>query len=82
MFPLESALPNQDSVADFGPAALVRHCVDTGDPFGVVLISRGREVVAAIRVVVGILSRSPNADHGVDRPHFAAGPVADSRVSG
>ena len=48
MFPLESALlPDQDlPLRIFEPryGALVRHCMDTGDPFGVVLISRGREV--------------------------------------
>lgn len=73
MFPLESAvLPNQDlPLRIFEPryAALVRHCVDTGDPFGVVLISRGREVGGGdTRCEVGILSRITECvDHGVDR---------------
>jgi uncharacterized protein len=48
MFPLESALlPNEDlPLRIFEPrySALVRDCVGNGDPFGVVLISRGREV--------------------------------------
>ena len=73
MFPLESAvLPNQDlPLRIFEPryAALVRHCVDSGDPFGVVLISRGREVGGGdTRCEVGILSRiNECVDHGVDR---------------
>ncbi|MGV0638728.1 LON peptidase substrate-binding domain-containing protein [Mycobacterium kansasii] len=48
MFPLETALlPGQDlPLRIFEPryTALVRHCTGSGDPFGVVLISRGREV--------------------------------------
>ncbi|BBX98437.1 LON peptidase substrate-binding domain-containing protein [Mycobacterium lacus] len=49
MFPLEAALlPNQDlPLRIFEPrySALVADCIATGDPrFGVVLISRGREV--------------------------------------
>jgi Lon protease-like protein len=49
MFPLESALlPGEDlPLRIFEPryTALVRHCLDSPDPrFGVVLISRGREV--------------------------------------
>ena len=73
MFPLESAvLPNQDlPLRIFEPryAALVRHCVDTGDPFGVVLISRGREVGGGdTRCEVGILSRITECvDHDFDR---------------
>ena len=73
MFPLESAvLPNQDlPLRIFEPryAALVRHCVDSGDPFGVVLISRGREVGGGdTRCDVGILSRITECvDHGLDR---------------
>ncbi|HEX4558425.1 MAG TPA: LON peptidase substrate-binding domain-containing protein, partial [Mycobacterium sp.] len=49
--------------------ALVRHCVDSGDPFGVVLISRGREVGGGdTRCDVGILSRiTESVDHGLDR---------------
>ncbi len=62
MFPLESALlPDQDlPLRIFEPryGALVRHCLDTGDPFGVVLISRGREVGGGdARCDVGVLSR-------------------------
>ena len=62
MFPLEAALlPNQDlPLRIFEPrySALVRHCIDSGDPFGVVLISRGREVGGGeSRCDVGILSR-------------------------
>jgi uncharacterized protein len=73
MFPLESAmLPNQDlPLRIFEPryVALVRHCVDSGDPFGVVLISRGREVGGGdTRCDVGILSRITECvDHGLDR---------------
>jgi uncharacterized protein len=48
MFPLESAmLPNRDlPLRIFEPryGALVRHCVDNDEPFGVVLIAQGREV--------------------------------------
>lgn len=62
MFPLESALlPDQDlPLRIFEPryGALVRHCVDAGDPFGVVLIARGREVGGGDeRCDVGVLSR-------------------------
>ncbi|WP_204804378.1 LON peptidase substrate-binding domain-containing protein [Mycobacterium riyadhense] len=62
MFPLESALlPNQDlPLRIFEPrySALVRHCIDTGEPFGVVLISRGREVGGGeTRCDVGTLAR-------------------------
>lgn len=73
MFPLESALlPNQDlPLRIFEPryVALVRHCVDRGDPFGVVLISRGREVGGGdTRCDVGVLSRITECiDHGSDR---------------
>ena len=73
MFPLESALlPNQDlPLRIFEPryVALVRHCVDSGDPFGVVLISRGREVGGGdTRCDVGVLSRVTECvDHGLDR---------------
>jgi Lon protease-like protein len=73
MFPLESAvLPNQDlPLRIFEPryVALVRHCVDSGDPFGVVLISRGREVGGGeTRCDVGILCRITECvDHGFDR---------------
>jgi len=73
MFPLESALlPNQDlPLRIFEPryVALVRHCVDSGDPFGVVLISRGREVGGGdTRCDVGVLSRITECfDHGSDR---------------
>jgi uncharacterized protein len=73
MFPLESALlPNQDlPLRIFEPryVALVRHCVGSGDPFGVVLISRGREVGGGdTRCDVGVLSRITECvDHGSDR---------------
>jgi Lon protease-like protein len=72
MFPLESAvLPNADlPLRIFEPryVALVRHCVDSGDPFGVVLISRGREVGGGdTRCDVGVLSRITECvDHGFD----------------
>ncbi len=73
MFPLESALlPNQDlPLRIFEPryGALVRHCLDSGDPFGVVLISRGREVGGGDqRCDVGILSRITECvDQGAGR---------------
>ncbi|MGE2817082.1 LON peptidase substrate-binding domain-containing protein [Mycobacterium heidelbergense] len=73
MFPLESAvLPNQDlPLRIFEPryVALVRHCVEAGDPFGVVLISRGREVGGGeTRCDVGVLTRIIECvDHGLDR---------------
>ncbi|OBB68134.1 LON peptidase substrate-binding domain-containing protein [Mycobacterium sp. 852014-50255_SCH5639931] len=73
MFPLESALlPDQDlPLRIFEPryGALVRHCLDTGDPFGVVLISRGREVGGGdARCDVGVLSRITEcAEHGAGR---------------
>jgi Lon protease-like protein len=73
MFPLESALlPSQDlPLRIFEPryVALVRHCVGSGDPFGVVLISRGREVGGGdSRSDVGTLSRITECiDHGADR---------------
>lgn len=73
MFPLESAvLPNQDlPLRIFEPryVALVRHCVESGDPFGVVLISRGREVGGGeTRCDVGVLTRITECvDHGLDR---------------
>ncbi|OMC53468.1 ATP-dependent protease [Mycobacterium sp. IS-2888] len=73
MFPLESAvLPNQDlPLRIFEPryVALVRHCVEADDPFGVVLISRGREVGGGeTRCDVGVLTRITECvDHGLDR---------------
>lgn len=73
MFPLESAvLPNQDlPLRIFEPryVALVRHCVEAGDPFGVVLISRGREVGGGeTRCDVGVLTWITECvDHGLDR---------------
>jgi hypothetical protein len=73
MFPLESAfLPDQDlplRVFEARYVALVRHCVDTGEPFGVVLISRGREVGGAdARCDVGVLcSIIECIDQGADR---------------
>jgi len=73
MFPLESVfLPNQDlPLRIFEPryVALVRHCVAHGDPFGVVLISQGREVGGGdASCDVGVLSRITECvDHGSDR---------------
>jgi uncharacterized protein len=73
MFPLEAAfLPNQDlPLRIFEPryVALVRHCVDTGEPFGVVLISRGREVGGGdARCDVGVLCRIDECvEEGADR---------------
>ncbi|CDO86757.1 ATP-dependent protease La [Mycobacterium triplex] len=73
MFPLESALlPNQDlPLRIFEPryVALVRHCVGTGEPFGVVLISRGREVGGGdARCDVGVLCRIDECvEQGVGR---------------
>ncbi|OBH45702.1 LON peptidase substrate-binding domain-containing protein [Mycobacterium mantenii] len=73
MFPLESVLlPDQDlPLRIFEPryGALVRHCLDTDDPFGVVLISRGREVGGGdARCDVGVLSRIVEcADQGAGR---------------
>ena len=62
MFPLETALlPNQDlPLRIFEPrySALVQHCLGTGEPFGVVLISAGREVGGGdARCDVGVLAR-------------------------
>jgi uncharacterized protein len=73
MFPLEAALlPNQDlPLRIFEPryGALVRHCTDSGDPFGVVLIAGGREVGGGdTRYDVGTLSRITECvDQGSDR---------------
>ncbi|OBG75022.1 ATP-dependent protease [Mycobacterium sp. E1715] len=73
MFPLESALlPDQNlPLRIFEPryGALVRHCLDTGDPFGVVLISRGREVGGGeVRYDVGVLAEITECvDHGGGR---------------
>ncbi|HTX97671.1 MAG TPA: LON peptidase substrate-binding domain-containing protein [Mycobacterium sp.] len=73
MFPLESALlPDQDlPLRIFEPrySALVRHCLDTGDPFGVVLISGGREVGGGeLRCNVGVLASIIDcADQGAAR---------------
>ena len=73
MFPLEVALlPDQDlPLRIFEPryVALVKHCVDSGDPFGVVLISRGREVGGDdSRCDVGVLSRITECvDQGANR---------------
>ncbi|MBW0012816.1 LON peptidase substrate-binding domain-containing protein [Mycobacterium sp.] len=62
MFPLESALlPGEElPLRIFEPryGALVRRCIDGGQPFGVVLISAGREVGGRdTRCDVGILAR-------------------------
>jgi uncharacterized protein len=73
MFPLESALlPNQDlPLRVFEPrySALVRRCIDGDEPFGVVLISAGREVGGGdSRCDVGILCRiAEYADLGAGR---------------
>src|SRR5262245_17667203 len=73
MFPLESTfLPDQDlPLRIFEPryVALVRHCVDTGEPFGVVLISRGRAVGGGdSRCDVGVLCAITECtDAGADR---------------
>lgn len=73
MFPLESALlPGQDlPLRIFEPryGALVRHCIDRGDPFGVVLISAGREVGGGdARCDVGVLATVGDfVDHGAGR---------------
>jgi uncharacterized protein len=73
MFPLESApLPNQDlPLRIFEPryGALVRRCIDGDEPFGVVLISAGREVGGGdSRCDVGILCRiAEYADLGAGR---------------
>jgi len=73
MFPLESALlPEQDlPLRIFEPryGALVRHCIEDGDPFGVVLISAGREVGGGdARCEVGTLARIVECvDHGAGR---------------
>lgn len=73
MFPLESVfLPGQDlPLRIFEPryGALVRHCLDAAEPFGVVLISRGREVGGDdARCDVGVLaSIAECADHGSGR---------------
>ena len=72
MFPLEAALlPDQAlPLRVFEPRyrALVRDCLDTGDPFGVVLIERGREVGGGdARCDVGVLARITEfVDHGSD----------------
>ena len=62
MFPLEAALlPGQDlPLRIFEPryGALVRHCLDSGEPFGVVLIARGREVGGGdSRCDIGVAAR-------------------------
>jgi Lon protease-like protein len=73
MFPLESALlPDQDlPLRIFEPryGALVRRCIDREEPFGVVLIARGREVGGGdSRCDVGVLSRiGEHADLGAGR---------------
>ena len=73
MFPLETALlPNQDlPLRIFEPrySALVQHCLATEEPFGVVLISAGREVGGGdARCDVGVLARiAACVDHGAGR---------------
>ena len=65
-------LPNQDlPLRIFEPryGALVQHCIATGEPFGVVLISQGREVGGGeSRYDVGTLTRiAEYAEHGAGR---------------
>ncbi len=73
MFPLESALlPDEDlPLRIFEPryGALARHCIEGDEPFGVVLISAGREVGGGdSRCDVGVLSRiAEHADLGEGR---------------
>lgn len=73
MFPLESALlPDEDlPLRVFEPryGALVRRCVGGGEPFGVVLISAGREVGGGdARCDVGVLTTIDEyADLGAGR---------------
>jgi Lon protease-like protein len=73
MFPLESVLlPDQDlPLRIFEPryGALVRHCLGSGEPFGVVLIARGREVGGDdSRCDVGVLAAiTDHADQGAGR---------------
>jgi Lon protease-like protein len=73
MFPLESALlPDEDlPLRIFEPryGALARRCIDGDEPFGVVLISAGREVGGGdSRCDVGILARiTEHADLGEGR---------------
>jgi Lon protease-like protein len=73
MFPLESALlPGQDlPLRIFEPryGALVRRCLDSNEPFGVVLIEQGREVGGGdSRCDVGVLSRiAEHADLGAGK---------------
>jgi uncharacterized protein len=73
MFPLEMALlPKQDlPLRIFEPryGALVQHCLGTGEPFGVVMISRGREVGGGdARCDVGVLARiAACAERGAGR---------------
>ncbi|BAX90807.1 LON peptidase substrate-binding domain-containing protein [Mycobacterium shigaense] len=87
MFPLEVALlPDQDlPLRIFEPryVALVRHCVDGGNPFGVVLISRGREVGGGdSRCDVGVLSRITECvDLGANRYSLACKTGARFRVA-
>jgi uncharacterized protein len=88
MFPLEAAfLPNQDlPLRIFEPryVALVRHCVDTGEPFGVVLISRGREVGGGdARCEVGVLARIHECvEQGADQYSLRCRTGQRIRVSG
>jgi uncharacterized protein len=73
MFPLESTLlPDEDlPLRIFEPryGALVRRCIAGDEPFGVVLISAGREVGGDdSRCDVGVLARiTEHADLGEDR---------------
>ncbi|WP_156687750.1 LON peptidase substrate-binding domain-containing protein [Mycobacterium sp. Marseille-P9652] len=73
MFPLEAGLlPDEDlPLRIFEPrySAMVRQCTESGDPFGVVLISQGREVGGGDkRSEVGVLARITECvDHGEGR---------------
>lgn len=73
MFPLETVLlPDQElPLRIFEPrySELVHHCIQSGEPFGVVLISRGREVGGGdARCDVGTLARiNEYVDEGAGR---------------
>lgn len=87
MFPLESVfLPGQSlPLRIFEPryGALVRHCLEAGEPFGVVLISRGREVGGGdARCDVGVLASIVECvEHGDSRYSLNCRTGARIRVS-
>ena len=87
MFPLQSALlPNEDlPLRIFEPrySALVRDCIGNDAPFGVVLISRGREVGGGdARCDVGVLSEITECvEHGANRYSLACRTGERIRVS-